>query len=661
MDSPKKKGLETRSALLEFYHSYYSANIMKLCIISPHPIDIMQQWVCELFSSVPNSGRELPCQLYRSISPIRKEDQGQKIFVQAIADIRYLGIFWTTSRCPNEIRSSPGDYVARLVEDEGHGGLLNLLKVHGWATELFCNYIQHMTSNEFIIETSLTVDGIDHTDEIICLMFQSIRLIKEKGITRTIYKEKSLLEENAFKFNEKEDPVEFVVSGSGCMHILKPGQYLSGQVKCMEYNPGDIRNLLDQLTPENCRLVISNIFVKDKTNLIEKWYDTSYGVEKIPPESISVWKTTPCNLTLRLPKSNPFIPTQFNLYNPRNLDERKCVSGPRLVHATKHMDIYHKLNTSFQTPKVCILIFVRIPGLYISPVTDLMNQLFVMLVEDALRECCYPARKAGFQYNIIAVTFGLVIHVAGYNHRIDVLLETIFQKLATLRVEPTRFEIQKDILQRNVHHLSNLPPFMKAEINTECLLHEPRWIHSDYLEAFLDDCITLAEMATYSKEFPIRAHITALVNGNILKKSAIDMMKVAYSILQYSQVKNFEQPSQRIVQLPQRDIFYRMQNSNSLDPNSAIEVYFQIGLEHNVRKDFMLELLSEILSDPFYHELRTVQQLGYIVREGHRTSHNTSGIFFQIHSTVNVQIIYWSELMISSCQREEKYLNTWLT
>ena len=58
MESLKQDGI--REALLNFHRTWYSSNIMKLCILSNKNIEEMEKLVNELFSEVPNKDVDIP-------------------------------------------------------------------------------------------------------------------------------------------------------------------------------------------------------------------------------------------------------------------------------------------------------------------------------------------------------------------------------------------------------------------------------------------------------------------------------------------------------------------------------------------------------------------------------------------------------------------------
>jgi insulysin len=46
--------------LLKFHKDWYSANIMKLCISSQHPLDQQEKWAREMFEEIENKNVTLP-------------------------------------------------------------------------------------------------------------------------------------------------------------------------------------------------------------------------------------------------------------------------------------------------------------------------------------------------------------------------------------------------------------------------------------------------------------------------------------------------------------------------------------------------------------------------------------------------------------------------
>lgn len=80
-----------------------------------------------------------------------------------------------------------------------------------------------------------------------------------------------------------------------------------------------------------------------------------------------------------------------------------------------------------------------------------------------------------------------------------------------------------------------------------------------------------------------------------------------------------------------RGLCGRFGAKNKEDNNSAVEAYFQCGLDE-VRLRAQLDLLEQMASEPCFNTLRTQEQLGYSVSCGVRLTHNVLGFAFVILS-----------------------------
>ncbi|RCH95916.1 Insulinase (Peptidase M16), partial [Rhizopus azygosporus] len=59
-ENPKANGQDIRQELLKFHDTYYSANIMKLCILGRESLDQLTEWAVEKFKDVRNKSIEPP-------------------------------------------------------------------------------------------------------------------------------------------------------------------------------------------------------------------------------------------------------------------------------------------------------------------------------------------------------------------------------------------------------------------------------------------------------------------------------------------------------------------------------------------------------------------------------------------------------------------------
>lgn len=126
--------------------------------------------------------------------------------------------------------------MSHLIGHEGPGSLLSLLKAKGW-----CNNLGSSSQYggrgfaTFNISVDLTENGINHTDDIVELVFQVriplfearwiydwtylyvefdflqyINLLNKEGIHKWIFDEQANILATGFRFKDKEEPRKFV-------------------------------------------------------------------------------------------------------------------------------------------------------------------------------------------------------------------------------------------------------------------------------------------------------------------------------------------------------------------------------------------------------------------------------------------------------------------
>jgi nardilysin len=71
---------------------------------------------------------------------------------------------------------------------------------------------------------------------------------------------------------------------------------------------------------------------------------------------------------------------------------------------------------------------------------------------------------------------------------------------------------------------------------------------------------------------------------------------------------------------------------NLSEPNTAVEYYFQVGKDET-KDRAMLDLLAHMMMEPFYDQLRTKDQFGYVVSCDSRWTSGVMGLYFSVVSS----------------------------
>jgi len=131
---PESRGMNVRDKFIEFYEKHYSANRMKLVVLGRENLDVLEKWVSELFSAVPN--KKLEPNRWTTELPLRKEDLGIQVFAKPVMDSRELSIYIPFLDEEHMYEAQPSRYVSHLIGHEGPGSLFAYLKSKGWAIGL---------------------------------------------------------------------------------------------------------------------------------------------------------------------------------------------------------------------------------------------------------------------------------------------------------------------------------------------------------------------------------------------------------------------------------------------------------------------------------------------------------------------------------------------
>jgi secreted Zn-dependent insulinase-like peptidase len=137
--------------------------------------------------------------------------------------------------------------------------------------------------------------------------------------------------------------------------------------------------------------------------------------------------------------------------------------------------------------------------------------------------------------------------------------------------------------------------------------------------------ISVADMELFVKQLLSEIKINVLVAGN---HSAQNARQVA-SLLEGFNLKDLA--SMRwVVRLPEgarvRDVF--------VEHNDAVLLRYIQGDSASLKERALISLLANIISSPFYNQLRTEQQLGYVVAAFPMHSNRVPGISFIVQSPV---------------------------
>jgi insulysin len=172
---------------------------------------------------------------------------------------------------------------------------------------------------------------------------------------------------------------------------------------------------------------------------------------------------------------------------------------------------------------------------------------------------------------------------------------------------------------------------MQAMSRLSSAIELPKWLMEDLADVAPQ--ITLPMFNAFVAELlhGSKAHgsfTTMLVHGNCTEVEAAALATALLDGLAVTALPPSMVPTRRAAFVPRGVAWYRERAWNNADRNSAVFLYIQVGEAETLRTAVLLELLAQCAKKPFFNQLRTQEQLGYLIFSGVRRYHRTAGLHF---------------------------------
>ncbi|PPK51684.1 insulinase family protein [Marinobacter persicus] len=584
-----------RPDLVEFWREHYSANLMTLAVYGPQSLDELEAMVRKRFAAIEN--RNLTAQKHPE--PILDMDRlPEKVTAETLKDSRHLTLAFPIPSQKENYKTKPASYLANLIGHEGPGSLFDVLKTAGLVESLSAGLGMDTGQNATLeISMALTRKGLANQDTIINLTFEYLDQIRQNGISEERFHEMQQLARIDFRFRERGKPVREAMRLSRSLRDYPVEDVLSAPWLMENYAPEQYRALLQQLTPDNLQVRVSSPDPKLENPKRTQWYNTPWQREPLQLRS-----KAETNLTsqLSLPEANPFVPENLEL-----------VGGDTMAHPERladfqGLDVWYARDTQFNTPKANVFISLRTPATQDSARTKVLTQLLMDTVNTNLNAQAYPAQLAGLSYRVYSHLRGITVRIGGYDDKLHTLLQRILAELADPTITPQRFEIDRQRLIDSLENQAKNRPVQQTSEFVQTALIEGTFPTSEKLAAARE--VTLEELRAFAGTLLASTDPVMLAHGNLTRAAALNMARQVQALV-LDEGQRTSVPRSSLRQLPPGETHATIKVDH---PDTGYTLYLQ-GRDTSYPERARFRLLAQIVGSPFYEEIRTSRQLGYIV------------------------------------------------
>ncbi|MDH4121442.1 MAG: insulinase family protein [Deltaproteobacteria bacterium] len=657
----------TREQMLRFYQSHYSANLMTLALVGPQTLDELEAKAKTYFSAVPNR---------RLKRPVYPEDllDGKPVLrmatVEPVADVRTMTLEFALPPVLQQYKSKPLYLIAFVLGHEGKGSLLSVLKKKNLATGLFAGPGQSTRSYaSFMIGVNLTPQGLARHQEVLRDVMGAIRGLEKQGIPPYIYQESRVMALLDKRYSQRGSSSGLASRLSADMQdypldALPDDVYLYSQ-----FRPDLNHKYLAAMTPDHMLVTLTAKGVP--TQKVERYYQAKYGYSEESGQVYEALVQAPPPEGMTLPDPNPYISdavvvkrpegpvtlgksglvrlrlvgmTQDDLAKMEPLSEthfpnlhvlqkvvletlgpegkerwmadilRAIQPVPIQLMDGRHGRVWYTGDWTFRQPKATVTFRVITPGLYNSPRQAMLAEMYVRSQAESMNEYAYPLRMAGMDFALDAGKRSIQWQVGGYSPKLMALSRQLAGRLKQVVLTEEAFQRIKEQAKRDFENRKYAQPYAQAQAAWNLNLEVPAFSP----EAMAKELpgITLADVQSFAAELFHQGYLEGTAAGNIsaesVRRTAWDVYRELVGLSSQALLPENQRPQTLLKDIPPGTMSY----GDSLPVGDSVVYLTNQAGEYTPRRAAVLNLLSGMMEDAFYEDMRTRQGLGYIVWAG---------------------------------------------
>ncbi|EKM58998.1 uncharacterized protein PHACADRAFT_249147 [Phanerochaete carnosa HHB-10118-sp] len=631
-------GREVRRRLIEWWQQQYCAGRMTLAVVGKEPIEELTQLVVLTFCKVVN--RELDPRPVLTEPAWGLEQMSTIIFVKTVKDYHSFQFSFQIPDQSPLYQTKPASFAAHFLGHEGPGSIYNYLKEKGWLLSISAGAsTENRSVSRFTIAGTLTKEGYVHCQDVLLAICNYLSLLRASTFASHHFHERAQMATTFFRFAEKYQPHEYARNIARALLLpLPPERILDGGALVREWDEQGVREFLALLRPENGRVMLMakehdpavlGLGNGQERWEVEKWYGTEYIVQRLNDEFLEKANRSNENAQLFLPGPNPYIPEDLSV-DRKDID--KPAPAPEKIYETPRTILWYKRDDQFWAPKAHVRLTIRSPHAYATPRHAVLTRLFTDLVEDSLSEITYDASLAGLYYSVDSEKEGLYVSVRGYNDKLPVLLGTVIDRLKTINIREDRLKVFSEQLERSYKNFYLGQPSNLSQYYISAALVERTWTPLEKLAELPH--ITCESVEQHKRDLLSKLHFEGLITGNIKQEQATQIVQDVENRLCDSRILSpSEWHRERSLILPSgADYVLQTKYANPKELNSALTYYCHFGDVADDRPRATLKLLVHIMKEPSFSQLRTVEQLGYVVLTSMRSAVGSMGLDIKIQS-----------------------------
>lgn len=648
---------DIRPRVVSFFRRHYRADAMRLVVVGRESLEALEGLVARHFAGIrpaehwDASSFTEESQLAHSTAlrrsavaaglPLRPADLDVVLRVQKLREGHALSLVWQLPDMWRSVRSRPAAHVASLLGHEGAGSVLSVLRARAWATGLSAGADTLSRGYAFFeVRVELSAEGAARYLDVASLVLAYLRMAAAAGPQARLWDEEQRLRRLAFRFREPGPASSLAAHTAALLQHYAAADVLLLPSVATDYDPEAVRDVLSLLCDaRRMRLVLcEHEPIAPALARTEEIYGTAYSVQPGLARMLDGLDPLPDAQTLHVPAPNAFVPNELLVRDPEWVlpplpPGAAPLPAPSLLHTSPAL--WYKHDDTFSAPRGCLMLRFVAGNSRPTPRDALVAKLWARMLADALTETAYDAHLAGIEATQGSNANGLSLALCGYSERLEDVLSAVIDALGELSAPKDSNAADETLRVRVAHARRQAASFarqMPVRI-ARCLLG--RLLHTDKFSA--EDALAtiadyvpgtgdappgkwgLADVLSFGDRVLRRAHTLALYIGDLPEERAagvvgraVSRIKKTHALLPVPRDNAVASLSRLRVVPPGQ---WALAFSGVPDSSCAVDVVLVASLPADGDRARALALLyAQVFREAFFDDLRTKQQLGYVVQ-----------------------------------------------
>ncbi|MEP1593118.1 MAG: insulinase family protein, partial [Halieaceae bacterium] len=367
-----------------------------------------------------------------------------------------------------------------------------------------------------------------------------------------------------------------------------------------EYDAETLVSLLDELRPQNAQVIFNDKSVV--TDELSPYYAVPYAQERVSAQRVNQWQSAGDVPSLALPAANAFIAEDVALIKP----DKDTAGAPSVVRQGGRQTMWFGQDDEFNVPRGATYINFRSPLVGVDAAQTATAVIYTSLINDRVNEFSYPASLAGLNFRIYKHAQGISLRVAGYNDKQQVLLQRLVDTIKQPDFDPTRFNnIRKDMIRALENSVAQRPSSQVVADLREALLYG-EWGEQPLIDALKD--LTLDDVESYATKLWASATAEVMLYGNYPPEAVEQVTDIVSPLLGDGPAPAL--PPLKVLKLQAGE---QAQYAVDIAHDDSVVAWYLQAEGDDWSDRAAGGLTAQIMKSGFFQQLRTEQQLGYVV------------------------------------------------